>query len=212
MERLEVSCLLSAGGRAAPVGRPRWAREMVGFWLRLVGAGFLCPWRGRAGLFFPTRGKEPKGAQWQPIRASTMAAPGPLVALFGGRNLLLREANCFLAGAACSGFRGYVCHPQAAGRHRWAALVARGLVGLSGDGYCVWTDKEDKARFSAMVHDRRSMSSLRRPPQEVAASLNHGGARKPHAKRGDRRGAPPELAQPRILPRRGRCHGESRDG
>ena len=49
----------------------------------LRGAGFLCPWRGRAGLFFPTRGKEPKGDRWQPIRASTMAAPRPLAAWFG---------------------------------------------------------------------------------------------------------------------------------
>ena len=48
------------------------------------------------------------------------------------RNLLLREANCFLAGAACSGFRCYVSCPLAAGRHRWAALVARGVVSLSG--------------------------------------------------------------------------------
>ena len=43
---------------------------------------------------------------------------------------MLCEANCFLAGAAWNGFRGYVCRPLAAGRHRWAALVARGLVGL----------------------------------------------------------------------------------
>ena len=42
------------------------------------------------------------------------------------------EANCFLAGAAWSDFRGYVCCPLAAGRHRWAALVGRGVVGLSG--------------------------------------------------------------------------------
>ena len=52
-------------------GRHRWAalvaRGVVGFWLRLVGAGFLCLWRGRAGLFFPTRGKEPKGDRGQPI-------------------------------------------------------------------------------------------------------------------------------------------------
>ena len=40
---------------------------------------------GRASrAFFPTRGKEPKGARWQPNRASTMAAPGPLAAWAGG--------------------------------------------------------------------------------------------------------------------------------
>ena len=73
---------------ALAAGRHRWAalvaRGVVGFWLRLVGAGFLCLWRGRAGLFFPTRGKEPKGARWQPIRDSTMAAPGPLAAWLEG--------------------------------------------------------------------------------------------------------------------------------
>ena len=53
-----------------------------------------------AGLFFPTRGKEPKGDRWQPNRDSTMAAPGPLAAWLEGRNLLLCEAKTFLAGAA----------------------------------------------------------------------------------------------------------------
>ena len=106
-------------------------RGMVDVWLRLLVLGsFAHPrmWK----VFFPTRGKEPKGARGQPIRASTMAAPGPLAAWLGGRNLMLREANCFLAGAAWNGFRGYVCRPLAAGRHRWAALVVRGVVGLSG--------------------------------------------------------------------------------
>ena len=89
-----------------------------------------------------------------------------------------REAIGFLAGAAWNGFECYACCPLAAGRHRWAALAARGMVGLSGGGYCVWTDKEDNARFSATVHGRRSLSSLRRPPQEDAASLDHVEGRK----------------------------------
>ena len=36
-----------------------------------------------------------------------------------------REANCFLAGAAWNALGCYVCCPLAAGRHQWAALVAR---------------------------------------------------------------------------------------
>ena len=40
------------------------------------------------------------------------------------------EANCFLAGAAWSGLGYYACCPLAAGRHQWAALVAREVVGL----------------------------------------------------------------------------------
>ena len=46
------------------------------------------------------------------------------------RSLLLREANTFLAGAAWNALRYYACCPLAAGRHRWAALVAREVVGL----------------------------------------------------------------------------------
>ena len=36
-------------------------------------------------MFFPTRGKEPKGDRGQPIRDSTMAAPGPLLAWLGSK-------------------------------------------------------------------------------------------------------------------------------
>ena len=50
-----------------------------------------------------------------------------------------REANCFLAGAAWSSFGCYVSCLLAAGRHRWAALAARGRGGLLhwwGDAAC----------------------------------------------------------------------------
>ena len=47
-----------------------------------------------------------------------------------GRNLALREANCFLAGAAWNDLRCYACCPLATGRHRWAALVGREVLGL----------------------------------------------------------------------------------
>ena len=145
-------------------------RGMVDVWLRLLVLGsFAHPrmWK----VFFPTRGKEPKGARGQPIRASTMAAPRTPRRLVWVRNLLLRKANTFLAGAAWNNFRCHACRPLAAGRLRWAALVARGVVGLSGGGYYVWTDRSGMARFSAAVHGRRSTSNLRRPPQEVAASF-----------------------------------------
>ena len=104
-------------------------RGMVDVWLRLLVLGsFAHPrmWK----VFFPTRGKEPKGARGQPIRASTMAAPRTPRRLVWVRNLLLRKANTFLAGAAWNNFRCHACRPLAAGRHRWAALVARGLVGF----------------------------------------------------------------------------------
>ena len=48
------------------------------------------------------------------------------------RNLRWGEANSFLAGAAWSDFRCCACCPPAVGRHQWAALAARGVVGLSG--------------------------------------------------------------------------------
>ena len=120
-----------------------------------------------------------------------------------GWSLLLREAIGFLAGAAWRGFGCCVARLLTAGRHRWAALVAREVVGLAGRVTAcrlAWRDRLETVRFSASVHGRRSQSSLRRPPQEVAASLNHDGARNPHAKRGDRRGAPPERNQPNPFP------------
>ena len=75
-------------------GRHRWAalvaRGLVGFWASLRSAGSLAH-RLMCGAFFPTRGKEPKGDRWQPNRASTMAAPGPLVAwLRGGTSCCAR--------------------------------------------------------------------------------------------------------------------------
>ena len=121
-----VNGLLAApGGRGVPlpVARARslllMRRARVSFAHRLI-------WE----VFFPTRGKEPKGARWQPIRDSTMAAPGPLAAWVEGRNLLLRKANCFLAGAAWSGLGCCARCPLAAGRHRGAALAARRVVGF----------------------------------------------------------------------------------
>ena len=81
------------------------------------------------GAFFPTRVKEPKGARWQPIRASTMAAPRPPRHLAWGRNILLREAIGFLAGAAWNGFGCYACCLLAT-RRTVAAFVVRRFVGL----------------------------------------------------------------------------------
>ena len=68
-------------------GRHRWAalvaRGRGGFWLRLMARGSLAH-RPMCEAFFPSRGKEPKGDRWQPIRDSTMAAPGPLLAWVEG--------------------------------------------------------------------------------------------------------------------------------
>ena len=84
---------------------------------------------------------------------------------------MLCEANCFLAGAAWSALRCYAYRLLAAGRHRWAALVARGVVGLGHTCMARW-DRLGTLRFTVTVYGRRSRSNLRRPPQEVAASLN----------------------------------------
>ena len=213
MERLEVLCLLSAGGRAAPGGRPRCA-QVGGLLAAPEGRGDLLTVARASGVFFPTRGKEPKGARWQPIRDSTMAAPGPLAAwLEGGASCCARliassrgrhEGIGVLRCSSAGGRAAPVGHPRCA--------RVGGPVGRVTACRLAWRDRSETVRFSAAVHGRRSWSSLRRPPQEVAASLDHGGAHNPHAKRGDRRGAPPERNQPSPLPRRGRCHGESRDG
>ena len=88
---------------------------------------------------------------------------------------MLREAIGFLAGAAWNNFGCYARCPLAGGRHQWAALVAREVVGLAGVfSACQlpWRDRSGMEQLSAAVHGRRSRSSLRRPPQEDAASLN----------------------------------------
>ena len=169
-----VCCPLAAGRhrRAALV-----ARGMVGLWLRLQVHGFFAH-RRMCGAVLSHSRERTKGRPVAAKPSQHHGCPRTPRRLAWGWSLLLRAANCFLAGAAWNALRCYACCPLAAGRHRWAALAARGVVGLSGDGYCVWTDKEDKARFSATVHGRRSMSSLRRPPQEVAASLDHVEGRK----------------------------------
>ena len=84
---------------------------------------------------------------------------------------MLRAAIGFLAGAAWNDLRYYACCPLATGRHRWAALVARGVVGLGHICMARW-DRLGTLRFTVTVYGRRSRSNLRRPPQEVAASLN----------------------------------------
>ena len=152
--------------------------------------------------FFPTRGKEPKGDRWQPNRDSTMAAPGPLLAwLEGGTSCCARliassrgrhEGIGVLRCSSAGGRAAPVGHPRCA--------RVGGPVGRVTACRLAWRDRSETVRFSAAVHGRRSWSSLRRPPQEVAASLDHGGAHNPHAKRGDRRGAPPERAQPSPFP------------
>ena len=191
-------------------GRPRCAR---------VGG----PWVAPAGVLFPCTSADVRAVlshsrertKGRPVAANPgqhHGCPRTPRRVVWGQSLMGSEANCFLAGAAWSGLGCCARCTLAAGRHRWAALVARRVVGLAGFGGVCDLTGQTRYSISWWLHDRRSMSSLRRPPQEDAASHPYGGGRKPHAKRGDRRGAPPELAQPRILPRRGRCHGSCRDG
>ena len=68
LERLEVLCLLSAGGRAAPVGRPRWAR-VGGPLAAPAGRGVPLHIHGCAGRSFPLAGKNQRatgGSQTEP--------------------------------------------------------------------------------------------------------------------------------------------------
>ena len=169
-----VLCHLSAGGRAAPGGRPRCA-QVGGPLAAPDGAGFLCTSADVRGVLSHSR-ERTKG---RPVAANPRqyhGCPRTPRRLVWGRNLLLREAICFLAGAAWNSLGCYAARPLAAGRHRWAALAARGVVSLS-RAYRAKRNRLETVRFSATPHGRRSRSSLRRPPQEVAASCPHGGAR-----------------------------------
>ena len=117
-----------------------WALGRAG-----LGAGFPCTSADVRGVLSHSR-ERTKG---RPVAAKSRqhhGCPRTPRRLGCGRNLLLREAIGFLAGAAWSGFRCHACCPLAAGRHRWAALAVRGLVGLSGvtwlAGWCGGADQE----------------------------------------------------------------------
>ena len=110
-----------------------------------------------------------------------MAAPGPLAAWF--------EEETSWGARLIASSRGrheglwVTCHLSAGGR---AAPVGRprcaqvgGPVGRITACRLARQDRSGTMQFSAAVHGRRSRSSLRRPPQEVAASLDHDGARNP---------------------------------
>ena len=123
-----VLCPSSAGGRAAPVGRPRCARG-GGLLAAPDGAGFLCTSTDVRGVLSHSR-ERTKG---RPVAAKSRqhhGCPRTPPRLAWGRSLVLCEAIGFLAGAAWNGWGCYAIRPLAAGRHRWAALVAREVVGL----------------------------------------------------------------------------------
>ena len=118
-------------------GRHRWAalvaRGVVGFWLRLMARGSFARRTGVGGVLSLSR-ERTKG---RPVAAQSSqhhGCPRTPPRLGWGRGLMLCEANCFLAGAAWSALRCYAYRLLAAGRHRWAALAARGVVGLAGFG------------------------------------------------------------------------------
>ena len=136
-----------------------------------------------------------------------------------GRNLMLRKANCFLAGAAWNALGCYACCTQAVGRHRWAALVARKCLHCppfpGGEGVTAQavTDRGSPAGSASRRARMRAVTpaSPARPPRAgPPRKLQAGPTRVLHARR--------RSTQSRAgcghcpLPRRGRCHGASRDG
>ena len=168
------------------------ARRIVGLLLRLTardsfacGAGkTLFFIRGVGSLahprmweaFFPTRGKEPKGDRWQPNRDSTMAAPGPLVAWLEDGTSCGARLIASSRGRLGTPWGCYVHCLLAVGRHRWAALVAREMVGF-------WLRLRSAG---SLAHPRMreavlSLSRERTKGQPVAAKLrqHHGCPRTP---------------------------------
>ena len=128
------------------------------------------PIRGCGRLFFPTRGKEPKGDRGQRIRDSTSAAPGPLLAWLGSKTSRCARLSSSSRGRL-AGIWGVMPLVRWRPGGTVAAFAARGLVGLS--RYCgVRMNLTGWKRCVSPQpwHGRRSKSSLRRPPQEVAAS------------------------------------------
>ena len=130
MRGLGVTCHLSAGGRAAPVGRPRWAR----------GGGPLAAPAGR-GVHLPVAraSKAVLSHSWERTKGRPVAAkprqhhgcPRTPRRLAWGRNLMWSAAKTFLAGAAWRGL-GVMSLVRWRPGGTVAALVVRGMVGLSG--------------------------------------------------------------------------------
>ena len=138
----------------------------------LRGAGFLCPWRGRAGRSFPLAGKNQRAPGGSQSETAPWLPPGPSPLGLGVEPLVARGYSLPRGGGLER--LGVLCLLSAGGR---AAPVGRprcarggGPVGRFAACQMAWRNRSGMVRFSATVHGRRSRSSLRRPPQEVAAS------------------------------------------
>ena len=154
-------------------------------------AGLLGPLHGQGRRSFPLAGKnqrttggsQSESAPWLPPDPSPLGLGtephverGYSLPRGGGLEQLWMLRQLSAGGRAAPG-----------GRPRWA----RGGGPVECDAACrlAWRDRSGMAWFTAAVHGRRSRSSLRRPPQEVAASLDHDGARK-HGRSGATVGEP----------------------
>ena len=175
LERLEVLCLSSAGGRAAPVGRPRCARG-GGPLAAPGGCGDPLPVARACGAFFPTRGKEPKGARWQPKRDSTMAAPGPLAAWLGG------ETSCRVRLIASS--RGRLGTPWGVmSVVRWRPGGTGGPPSLRARWWALWLRLQARGSFAhrlmcgAVLSHSRERTKGR--PMAAKSRQHHGCPRTP---------------------------------
>ena len=76
LERIEVLCTLSAGGRAAPEGRPRCA-QVGGPLAALAGAWFLCTSADVRGCSFPLAGKNQRATGGSQIETAPWLPPDP---------------------------------------------------------------------------------------------------------------------------------------
>ena len=130
MERLEVLCMLSAGDRAAPVGCPRCAR-VGGLLAAPAGRGVHLPVARASKAVLSHSRERTKG---RPVAAKPRqhhGCPRTPRRLAWGRNLMWSAAKTFLAGAAWRGL-GVMSLVRWRPGGTVAALVVRGMVGLSG--------------------------------------------------------------------------------
>ena len=115
----------------------------VSFFRRVRG---LCPSADEGGVLSHSR-ERTKGRPGAAHPRQHQRCPRPPRRLVWERNLLMREANCFLAGAAWNALRCHARRSLAAGRHQWAALVAREMTGMSGMTWLVgWRDGAGRER------------------------------------------------------------------
>ena len=142
----------------------------------LLGTGIFCPWHGHAGRSFPLAGKNQRAPGGSQIETAPWLPPDPSSLGLGTEPHVERGYSLPRGGGL---EQLWMLRQLSAGGR--AAPVGRPRCARGGGSCAQWwirtqPDRSETLHSSAASHGRRRRSNLRRPPQEVAASLDHDGA------------------------------------